>query len=589
MPSPGRSPRHAGRSLPMFALPLLAIVLFTAAGRDQDVKMEFDRRVPMRDGVTLSADVYRPDAPGRFPVILVRTPYDNGTAPNVVRGRFWASHGYVYVVQDVRGRGDSDGEFYPLTHEAEDGYDTQTWCADQPWSNGKVGMTGSSYLGWVQVYAAGLRNPALAAMVPIVTPPDPIRNFPVQFGVFGPTSVSWLVMLSGKTNQDISQLDLTRAHNHLPLREIDELLGRRIKAWRDWFDHPTLDEYWEKQAYQEKLLDEQVPALHISGWYDDVLVGTTENYVNLTTRAKEPNVRKRQWLLIGPWGHAVNVGTKLGRIDFGPQAVIDLDELQLRWFDHWLKGVDNGIEKEPAVRVFVMGENRWETEQEWPIARTQYIKYFLHSNGHASSLSGNGTLSSETPANEPPDRFRYDPQDPAPFITEPAFNQVGGPDDYRPVERRDDVLVFTGPVVTEPLEICGPLRVKLYAASSARDTDWTAKVLDVHPDGFAQRLNDGIVRARFRKGPEKEEFLVPGAVEEYDIDCWSTCIVLGKGHRLRLEISSSAFPKFDRNLNTGGPIGKEAKWIVADQIVYHDQLRPSHVVVPVVPPRPERR
>ncbi|MFQ5792681.1 MAG: CocE/NonD family hydrolase, partial [Acidobacteriota bacterium] len=369
-----------------------------------------------------------------------------------------------------------------------------------------------------------------------------------------------------------------------PLREADTRLGRHIQAWRDWFDHPTLDEYWRKQAYQEKLLEAMVPILHISGWYDDVLVGTTENYVNLTTGARDPTIRKQQWLLIGPWGHRVNTTTKLGAIDFGPEALIDMDDLQTRWFDRWLKAIDNGIDAAPSVRIFVMGENRWRDEDQWPLARAEYVKYFFHSGGRANSLFGDGTLSTEPPGDEPPDRYRYDPADPTPFITETHFSQIGGPDDYRPVERRDDVLVYTAPALTEKLEICGPLRVKLYAASSARDTDWTAKILDVHPRGYAQRLNDGIVRARFRHSMEREEFLEPGESAEYDIDCWSSCIVLEAGHRLRVEISSSAFPKFDRNLNTGGPIGKELGGIVAEQTVYHDRLRPSHVLIPVLPP-----
>lgn len=544
------------------------------------VKMEYDQRVPMRDGVTLSADVYRPDAPGTFPVILVRTPYDNATASYASDGMFWASHGYAYVVQDVRGRGESDGEFYPFIDEAEDGYDTQTWCGTRTWSNGKVGTTGGSYLGWTQVYAAGLENPHLAAMVSIVTPPDPTRNFPIQFGVYLPTTASWLAYISGKTNQDTSHIDLEAAYRHLPLVDMDTKFGRHIQAWRDWFDHPALDDYWKEQSYQESLLKSDVPTLHVSGWYDDVLVGTTENYVNLTTRG----AREKQWLLIGPWGHRVNT-RRVGEMDFGPGATIDFNAVQLRWFDHWLKGADNGVENDPRARLFVMGENRWRDENAWPLENTEYVKLFLRSGGRANSRFGDGVLSATPPEStddDPPDRYRYDPEDPVPFITEPNFSQIGGPDDYRAVERRDDVLVYTGPVLEAPLTVCGPLAVRLHAASSARDTDWTAKILDVHPDGFAQRLNDGIVRARFRNTPEREELLTAGEVEAYDIDCWSTCTVLLEGHRLRLEISSSAFPKFDRNLNTGGPIGKETEGVVAEQTVYHDNARPSYLVVPVV-------
>jgi hypothetical protein len=564
-----------------------AVLLFftVSAGAETrySVKIEYDQRVPMRDGVTLSADVFRPDTPGKFPVILVRTPYDNASPSYARQGLFWASRGYAFVIQDVRGRGESGGEFYPLVNEAEDGYDTQSWCGTAPWSSGKVGTTGGSYLGWTQVYSAGLKNPYLAAMISIATPPDPTRNFPIQHGVYGPTTVSWLAYISGKTLQDTSHIDLIAAYEALPLREMDERFGRRIPAWRDWFDHPTLDAYWKKVSYQEQLLESTVPTLHVSGWYDDVLVGTTENYVNLVTRAVSEGARRNQWLLIGPWGHRVNTTRKLSEVDFGPEALIDFDAVQLRWFDRWLKGERNGVESDPKVRLFVMGENRWRDENEWPIARTRYVEYFLHSGGRANSRFGDGRLDTRAPAEEPEDSFRYDPEDPVAFITEPNFSQVGGPDDYRAVERRDDVLVYSTEPLLQPLEVCGPLRVQLYAATSARDTDWTAKVLDVHPDGFAQRLNDGIVRARYRNGMEKEAFVEPGRVESYEIDAWSTCVLLGEGHRLRLEISSSAFPKFDRNLNTGGPIGKEKEGVVAEQTVYHDRARPSRVVIPVVP------
>ena len=571
---------------PMLALYALAGVSGVSpadSGPRYAVKMEFNSRVRMRDGVELSADVYRPDAPGKFPVILVRTPYDNGTAPNVRAGKWWASRGFAYVIQDVRGRGDSDGTFYPLVTEAEDGDATITWYATQPWSSGKVGMTGSSYLGWVQGYAVGMKNPALAALVMVVTPPDPHRNFPVQFGAYNLTTISWLASISGHTLQNLSELDLGAAFHYLPFREADTKLGRTIPAWRDWIDHPTLDEYWKKQQFQEKMLDAKVPILHVSGWYDDVLIGTLENYLNLSTRAADSATRARQWLLLGPWPHSINAAARLGDIDFGPQSLIDFDGLQLRWFDHWLNGADNGVERDPRVRLFLMGENAWRDEREWPLARAQSTRYYLHSGGRANSLAGDGTLSTVPPAEEPADRFRYDPAHPVPFLGAENYSQVGGPDDYRSVERRDDVLVYTTPPFDAEFQLCGPITAKVYAASSGKDTDWTTKIVDVHPTGYAQRLNDGIVRGRFRNGLEREVFLTPGKVEEYTIDNWATCTVLLRGHRLRVEVSSSAVPKFDPNLNTGGPIGREAQGVVADQVVYHDRQRPSYVVLPVVP------
>jgi uncharacterized protein len=571
------------RAVAVAAFGLSTLGIF-AQSPTYEVKREFDLRVPMRDGVTLSANVYRPDSAEKFPVLLVRTPYDAAQPNYAEAGAYWASHGYVYVIEDVRGRGGSGGEFYPLVNEAVDGDDSITWCANQPWSTGKVGMLGPSYLGWVQGYAAGMHNSHLAALIPTVTPPDPYRNFPVQFGVMQVATASWMAFISGKTLQDIAQFDLFRAYAHLPLIDVDHDLGRTMKPWRDWLSHPDYDDYWKKQAYQEKMLDSTTPALNVSGWYDDVFVGTTENYINMTTKAHTPEGRNQQWLLIGPWGHATNAGRALGDIDFGPSAVIDFLGVELRWFDHWLKGIDNGVEKDPHVRIFVMGENAWHTENEWPIARTKYTKYYLHSNGRgANSLFGTGTLTQQVQAEEKPDHYRYSPEDPAPFITPADFHQTGGPDDYRAVERRDDVLVYTTPAVEQPTEVCGPLEVKLYAASSARDTDWTVKLLDVHPDGFAQRLNDGIVRARYRESQEKPTLLEPGKVYEYNIGAWSTCVQLQKGHQLRLEVSSSAFPKSARNMNTGGDDANQAHGVVAEQTIYHDAAHPSYVMVPIVP------
>ena len=554
-----------------------------AAAAQYRVKMDFNVRVPMRDGVTLSADIYRPDTAGRFPVIVVRTPYDNGTAANLITGKRWAARGFVYLVQDVRGRGDSDGEFYPLVFEAKDGYDTIEWAAAQPWSNGKVGTTGGSYLGWTQVLAATLKPPALAAMVPIVTPTDPDLNFPMQMGAISPSTVSWLAYVDGKTLQDISQLDLFGAYATLPLRDADRALGRHFKAWRDWLDHPARDAYWEPQRYQRKILDYTVPSLHVSGWYDDVLLGTLQNFTNLTGPDAAPAVRPLQRLIIGPWGHGVNRGTRLGDIDFGPTALIDLEGIQARWFNRWLRGEPNGVEQDPPVRIFVMGENVWRNEREWPLARTRYTKFYLHSGGRANSLYGDGRLDTIPPGPEPSDRFKYDPMNAPPFITEPSFSQMGGPDDYRSVERRDDILVYTTDPFPEPVEVCGPLTVHLVAATSGIDTDWATKILDVRPDGFAQRLNDGLVRARYYQDPTRAQFLTPGKPEAYDIDNWATCQLFGRGHRLRLEVLSSAFPKWDRNLNTGGPLGDETRAIVADQTVHHGRGTESWVTIPVVP------
>ncbi|HZT82351.1 MAG TPA: CocE/NonD family hydrolase [Gemmataceae bacterium] len=566
----------------LLAGPFLAALLPARAPADDKadykVKIDLGVRIPMRDGVKLVANVFRPDADGRFPVIVVRTPYGKGR--DYKAGRWFARRGYAYVAQDCRGRHDSEGEFRPLRDEARDGYDTIEWAAAQPWSSGSVGTLGGSYLGWNQWLAATLRPPHLKCMVPLVSPPDPFYNVPYQYGAFCLMDFDWVNLTSDHDNQDSDELDRDAIYKHLPLLTMDEKAGRKSKTWREWVEHSTFDDYWKAVSYEAHYDRIDLPVLNISGWYDDDQPGTTRNFIALRKLG-----RKNQKLLMGPWPHRVNTVTKLGILDFGPSAQIDLRELERRWFDRWLKGVENGIDKEPPVRLFVMGANRWRDEDDWPPRRTRFTKYYFHSGGRANSLFGDGSLSTDPPRQEKPDRYRYNPERPTPFITELSSAQIGGPDDYRPVQRRDDVLVYTTEPMAEDMEVTGPVVVKLFAASSARDTDWTAMLLDVYPDGYALRLCDGVIRARYRDSLEKPTLLEPGKVYAYTIDCWSTSMVIKKGHRLRVQVASAAFPKFDRNPNTGHEPGKDAELRVADQTVYHDAGRPSHVVVPVVPVR----
>jgi uncharacterized protein len=545
--------------------------------------MIIDRNVQiaMRDGTSLLADIYRPEGASQRPVVLTRTCYTKvaaapGQHPD--KGAFWTAHGYIYIVQDVRGRGDSGGTFYPLVHEREDGSDTIDWIVSQPWSDGRVVMSGASYLGWTQVYAACSHNPHLKVLVPTTTPPDPDRHFPLSFGMLIPGAATWMAMMDGRLMQDVSADDVRRAYAHRPVIEFDRLLGRRSNAWRDWVGHAVRDEYWEQQSYQRALLESTQPMLHITGWYDDCLLGALENFAALSRRTfngKAPMQR----LIVGPWLH-VSIGQRrIGNFDYGAGAELNLNQLQRDWFDACLNDREWGT---APVQLFVMGRNAWLYEKEWPIARTEYVPYYLHSGGRANTRHGDGTLSIVPPRTEPADQFEYDPDNPVPYTDNPDFKQVGGPDDYAALELRPDVLVYTGPVLERPLLICGPLRVKLYAATSAKDTDWMAKVLDVYPDGRAIRLYDGAIRARFRQGHHREEFIPPGEAAEYEIDCWATCIDLQPGHRLRLEITSSALYKYDLNLNTGGPIGRETQAILAQQTVYHDAAHPSHLLLPVL-------
>lgn len=552
------------------------------------MRIAFDQRVPMRDGITLSADVYlparAPAAADGWPVILMRTPYVKANALIYEAARYFVDHGYVYVAMDVRGRGDSGGDFVPYVNDGRDGYDAIEWCASQTWSSGAVGTIGGSYPGRIQWLAALERPPHLKAMVALVSPSDPFVETPT--GLPSPMHLCWLHLVSGRMNQPMEVVDWERVYEHLPLITMDEAAGRRIAHWRADIAHPQLDEYWAPLCYQAQFERIEVPTLHISGWYDDEQIGTPLNFAGMTARAATAHARANQRLLMGPWGHQVNTTAKLGEVDFGPQALIDLRGEQVRWFDRWLKPEAEATERAPEapVRIFVMGANVWRDEQEWPVARTQWTPYYLHSGGRANSRFGDGVLTTEAPtATEPEDSYRYDAARPFPFVTAPISTQIGGPDDYAAVHRRDDVLVYvTEPLATE-VEVTGPIRVNLYASSSARDTDFTAMLFDIWPTGFVQRLCDGIVRARFRDGMDRPALIEPGEIYHYSIDCWNTSQVFKEGHRIGLHVASSAFPKYDRNPNTGAPLGQTAEVAAADQRIYHDAEHPSAVILPIVP------
>jgi putative CocE/NonD family hydrolase len=571
---------------------LFAIVLagLPAAGNPQaktapatpekaySAKIDFDVRVKMRDGVELSADLYRPHSEGRFPVILNRTPYTK--TGSLQTGRYFAERGYVFVAMDVRGRGDSDGRFVPYRNDGQDGYDAVEWCAAQPWSTGKVGTIGGSYNGRIQWLTAVLQPPHLTTMIAMVTPSDPFVEWPT--GVHLPMDISWYHYTAGHVSQNMRAVDWTKIQKHLPLFTMDEAVGRPSRHWKEDLDHPVLDDYWEPMRYQNKYDRVQVPVLHISGWYDDEQIGTPLNFIGMTTKGPEA-VRKKQKLLMGPWPHAINSTSKLAEVEFGPTATIDLDGYWLRWFDYWLKDKENGVMSEPPVRIFVMGENKWTDENEWPIGRTQWTKYYIHSTGRANSLFGDGGLSTTPPSAERSDSYTSDPERPVPFITEPSFAQIGSAEDYRPIERRDDVLVYTSEPLAEDLTVCGPIKVNLYASSTGKDADFMGLLIDVWPDGYAQRLIDGMVRARYRDGMDKAALIEPGKVYAYTIDLWNTCQTFKKGHSIRLQLASTAFPKYDRNAQTGENLAKATELRKAGMTIYHDKDRPSHVILPVVP------
>jgi uncharacterized protein len=548
------------------------------------VRMEFNIRMPMRDGVTLATDIYRPDAPGRFPVILTRTPYGRSTKQSGAFGLLFAKHGFVYVVQDTRGRYDSDGGFHPRFHEVADGDDSIEWVARQAWSSGSVGTFGASYSAWNQWQQAPTAGDHLKAMISIVTLPDPFLNVPYQNGAFLTSWIEWMLMMSTRTNQDLSMYDLPTLYRHLPLSTIDQAAGRNVPWWKDFTAHNSFDSYWKPIAYMDKYASIKVPVLHVDGWFDDDLIGSLTNFPGMEAHGGTPEARRGQRLIIGPWVHHVNTDQKLADTDFGPQSLIDLNSVYLQWFDCYLKNIGcKELAAEPPVKVFEMGANRWREEKDWPLPQAKVEPFYFSGKGRANTVHGDGVLTRTVPKDEAPDHFTYDPENPVPTIYLPGASPFGTTEDQRPVESRPDVLVYTSVPLDEPVQVTGPIKVKLWAASSAPDTDWTAKLIDVHPDGYAQRLIENVLRARYRESFEKPSLLQPGKTYEYEINLWATSNLFKKGHRIRVEISSSNFPRYSRNLNTGKSNETTTEMQVAKQTIYHDSAHPSSILLPIVP------
>jgi hypothetical protein len=561
---------------PHFAAPFR---LWAGPLSDSAYAFTVDTAVPMhaRDRIMLMNLIVRPVGDGPFPVILERTPY--GRRGGVNEGRFFAQRGYIFVSQDVRGRYGSDGTFRDLAGQGNDGYDAVEWAAGLPGSTGKVGMLGGSYVGWTQWFAAVMHPPHLAAIVPIVSPPDPWLNVPYWNMNFAVAAVAWACLVSGKTNQDISHLDIEHGLRILPVVRMPEILGcAHTDYWNDWMSHPRVDSYWRGVSYQSRVPGVTVPVLGISGWYDDDGNGTTTNFMAL---ARTP-IHPFQRMVLGPWSHRGTPDLLNG--EFGDQAYVNANLLALRWFDRWLKGVQNGVDTEPPVDLFIMGDNAWRQEKEWPLARTRWTRFYLHSEVGANTSAGDGTLDTIPPAAEPADTFSYEPGNPTPYIVDPRELELNLNEDYSRIEaERRDMLVFTSAPLARDIEITGPLSVTLWAATDARDTDWHAMLLDVQPDGAAWRVQDGIVRARFRNGFDREVFPERHEAKRYTINLWHTGLVMKAGHRLRVTVASAAFPKYGRNLNTGGDNNRDSTYVTAHQRVLHDREHASFITLPVIP------
>jgi hypothetical protein len=546
----------------------------------------FNVRIPMRDGVTLAADLVLPDELPA-PVVVARTPYGRSGEPQTQRADTFARAGYCACWVDVRGRGDSDGAFDPYHSDGADGVDVIAWAAAQPWCDGSVATWGGSYSGRVQWLTALLAPPALRAMIVLVPPADPLVENPT--GVPGPMYVHWFRMTDGRAMQYTEAVDWMEVYRHRPLLELDEAAGFRSERWREQCRHQTLDPWWEPVRYQHRIGEVDVPVLHISGWYDDEEIGTPANYSAMTAAG-----RSGQRLLMGPWGHQVNAGTKLGEVDFGHDAVIDLDAAMTGFLDEMVRGRPPA-EPAPPVRIFLMAANRWLDLDGWPPPGATEMAWHLDSDGHANSRYGDGRLTDsrapdetpdetpdEAPAEAPADAWVHDPDRPVPFITPASSAQIGGPDDYSGVETRGDVLVYTSEPLTEPLDVVGPVRLVAFVSSTALDTDVTAMLIDLHPNGFAQRLCDGVVRLRYRAGHERPQPVQPDTVYEVEIVMWDTAQRFLPGHRIRLDIASSAHPKFAVNLGSGGDESTATNAVIAHNQLYHDAGRPSRLLLTVL-------
>jgi putative CocE/NonD family hydrolase len=568
-----------------------------------EVTVEHNVAVQMRDGVTLRADIYRPKDPGKFPVLLARTPYNKDHSPvfDPTFGKLGAAKGYVVILQDVRGRFTSDGQWYPFKFDAQDGYDTIEWAAALPYSDGQVGMVGSSYLGYDQLLAAITRPPHLKGIFPIIAPSNLYSELVHQGGALNQwvvedwTTAAALVSLLQKVPESMNVKARTAT---LPITSYP-ILGLPTEQqlapfFYDWLKHPSYDEYWRQWAVDEDASKITVPAFLVDGWYDIFLNGAIENYESIKSFGGSDNARQNVRLLIGPWYHGP-FNVKVGDVDFGPESKIyglQMVDLIFRWYDHLLKGEQNGVDSEKSVTYFVMGKNQWQQADTWPPQPSHQMRFYLQSKGNANSLQGDGELVSSDPGPAAPDHYIYDPADPVPTTGGATCcdkkDFVAGAFDQRDVEARKDVLVYSTPVFKEDFVIAGPVRADLYASSSAKDTDFTAKLVDVWPNGFVQNLTEGILRARYRNSRETPELMQPGTVYKFSIDLWATSDDFLPGHRLRVEISSSNFPHFSRNLNTGNDLADDATMIKATNTVYHGAEQPSALVVTVLDAAPQK-
>ncbi len=620
-----RKPRHA---LYLFILLMMSLFVRLAGQQGEPdpphpkpapkfkVRMEPSVMVPMRDGVNLSTDLYFPEGAGeKLPVILIRTPYSKSEfRPETSAAHIFAGQGFVVPVQDVRGKFESEGDYTVSAGDTNDGYDSLDWLAKQAWSTGKVGTYGCSYRGENQVEMARTRHPNHVAMLPQASG-GALRYFGAVTGgaIELSSATDWFRRNGAKIRPSLfpnnqreqfasaaqyfnlapvlPRVEWTKIWRSLPVIDILKKAGAPPSDYEGFVSHSPADPYWDQFGYIKATDRFNTPALFLDSWYDYGPADTLALFNLFQKNGETTRARENVFAIIAPTTHCVYARPRqqrvVGQRSMGT-AEFDFYGTYLRWFDYWLKGIDNGVTRMPRLQIFVMGKNAWRGENEWPLARTQFTKFYLRSDGHANSRLGTGTLSAASPGGEPPDHYIYDPASPVPSAGGPDWGAsmpefVPGAFDQSEVELRNDVLVYTTPPLEKGMEVTGPLKVVLYVSSSAKDTDFTAKLVDLYPDGTAYNVQEGILRARYREGYNKTVWMKPDEVVEVGIDLQATSNYFGPGHRIRLDVSSSNFPRFDRNLNTGGNNYDETKWVTAQNAIHHSGKYSSYVLLPVIP------
>lgn len=556
-----------------------------------------DTTMTLSDGTVLVMDVILPPGEGPFPVMLWRNPYNKDGVTNSEASQF-VEKGYAAVSMDTRGRFKSGGVWDPFRYERMDGYETHEWIGKQKWCNGSIGLAGGSYLGFTQCISAPESSGYVKAMVPEVPWGNTYRDclysggaYHLQLGQFWGALQTLAGMHTPPPDlpKTIPDFDKDRLFFHLPLARWDECLGVKIQYLRDWVGHPTHDDYWKDHEVGDRIENLQCAALYIGGWFDIFTDGVLEYWNAARERSRSEFARNHQYLIMGPWTHGGTVTDgKVADLDFGPQSNLKKTSTRMAFLDEMVRGQDTGFSREhPPIRYYVMGANHWRDDDEWPPRESQPMPFYLGAEGPANTLNGTGKLSWEKPGEaNPSDTFVYDPKNPVPTCGGSLLWPTAGPRDQSEVEKRQDVLVYSSPVLSETVEVTGPVFLKLFAASTAPDTDFTAKLVDVMPGPDGKEtpiaITDGILRARFRESDRHTSLIEPGKVYEYTIELGNTSIAFLPGHRIRLEVSSSNFPKFDRNPNTGHPFGADTDLASATQTVFHSNQYASHLVLPIM-------